>query len=103
MDLNVLFAPQPPVKIGQEFKFEGYKCVVTRTLNSSFTYNYVNSTLKKRKDMLITYNYWQHNIDRQFGYVLKGGRQLPWNKPELVAERKLRRLKEELLVLATRK
>ena len=101
-NLDWLCAPKAPVMIGEEFKFEGYNCVVTDTFDGCFAYNYVNPSYTTRQDKFISYNYWHLNAVKRTGRktILKGGRQLPWQKPELVAERKLKRLKTKLLILA---
>lgn len=90
-----------PVTVGDEFEFNGRNCRVTKLHKKYFSYEYVNPTLNNGKSKIITFRYWQDNKSQKFKggkIVLKGDKIMPWNTPELIAERKLKQLKERILI-----
>lgn len=87
----------PPVRIGDEFKFEWKNCIVTKLYDECFSYEYINPSLRKDIEMRITYKYWQECITYpKFSKPVLLGGKVPRAVEEGYQKRELNRILNSL-------
>jgi hypothetical protein len=91
-------APCSPVTVGDEFYFYGRRCVVVKLNQNSFDYHYMNPSYSNKNTKRMTFVYWQTNKTVKFNTIRIGDDVMPWNTPEMKAQRKLKRIQEDIKV-----